>query len=68
MSTLTKCRDCGGTVSTKADQCPHCGSKTFSSAKESEQHIDTIMSILGGIFVLFILYKSGWWEWFKGLF
>jgi len=25
---LKKCKECGGKVSSKADQCPHCGAKT----------------------------------------
>lgn len=65
---IINCKDCGGKVSENAKSCPHCGSVNFSKNIENKNAFIALLNLAGVIGILFILYKSGWFEWFKNLF
>lgn len=65
---IINCKECGGKVSEDAGSCPHCGSVNFSKNKENKNTFIALLNFAGATAILFILYKAGWFEWFKNLF
>jgi hypothetical protein len=46
---LTKCRECGGQVSTEADDCPHCGCENPARSRFLIKGVLGFLIIVGGI-------------------
>ncbi len=58
---LIKCRECGNEISSRAEQCPHCGAKTRfgASQKEQKQLSNTLIILLIICVIGTILFFSG---------
>ncbi len=49
---LTKCRECGGQVSTEADDCPHCGCENPARSRFLNKGVQGFLIIVGGVAAL----------------
>lgn len=54
MGKLTQCADCGGTVSTSAKACPHCGAKV----KAETTSFTKAVGLLAGVMILYAIVVS----------
>jgi len=61
---MTKCNECGGMVSPKADVCPHCGIKRNAGKNALKGCISSLFSLVFGLaFMLCGLAFMLWFAW-----
>ena len=55
---LTKCKECGGAVSTKATTCPHCGNqiKRTAGGLAAQAGCGCLMVFVGFAVIAFLIY------------